>query len=362
MALYRPTWRAPDGKWEKSPFYHFDFVYHGKRYRGSTEEKAKPKAREVESRKRQEARASGAMIQIQPIGFTKFSEKYLELHGNTKRAATFYDFTVRILKRHFEKRLLASITPLDCADFMAKRRAAVKPSTANSSLTVLKHLFRMAEEWGYLAEGTNPARKLRREKVRNSRDRYLSTDEAEGLLNACTDWLRPIVLMALHTGGRRAELLGLTWADVDFSSGTVRFGDTKNGEARKIPMSQTLASTLRALPNRLKGGAVFYRDSEPVTAKVLRSGFEAAVTKAKIAGFRFHDLRHTWATHLAMDGLPMRTLQELGGWKRPEMVQRYAAVSPASKERAAEALDRIFSSPPPDPHQQKGQQEAGTTA
>ncbi|HEV8337261.1 MAG TPA: site-specific integrase [Candidatus Polarisedimenticolia bacterium] len=392
MALYRPAWRTPDGKQRKSPFWHYDFIYNGQRHKGSTEEKNKPKAREVESQKRQEARSGGLERQVKPIGFSDFADKYLELHGNAKRSAAFFDFTLRILKRHFEPRPLTGITPLDCADFMAKRRTAVKPSTANASLTVLKHMFRMAEEWGYLAEGANPARKLKREKVRNSRDRYASRVEAEALLTKCSEWLRPVVLAALHTGGRRGEILGLSWNAVDFTTGTLRFPDTKNGDARKIPMSSVLAAVLRSMPNRLKGGPVFLCGAHPVTQKMVRTAFEAACRKAglsdpcetcggsgklkaetrekncgrcngagQVPNFRFHDLRHTWATHLAMDGLPLRTLQELGGWRRPEMVQRYAAVSPASKEQAAQALDRIFPVPPQDPHQKQGQQESGST-
>jgi integrase len=229
---------------------------------------------------------------------------------------------------------------------MTVRRQKVKTSTANASLTIMKHMFRMAEEWGYLAEGSNPARKLKREKVRNCRDRYLSPEEVKTLLESCTDWLPPIVLTALHSGGRRAEVLGLEWSALDFAAEALCFRDTKNADVRKVPMSAQVRDTLKALPNRLKGGRVFLRGDEPVSKHVLRDGFDAAVKKAGLDGFRLHDCRHTWATHLAMDGLPLRTLQELGGWRRPEMVQRYAAVTPASRQRAAAALNRIFGSTP----------------
>src|SRR4029077_12399738 len=173
-------------------------------------------------------------------------------------------------------------------------------------------------------------------------DRYLTPEEAKTLLESCSDWLRPVVLTALYTGGRRSEVIGLEWADLDFSAGTICFQDTKNADVRKVPMSDQLRDTLKALPNRLQGGRVFLRGSDAVTNKTLRVGFEAAIEKAGLKGFRLHDCRHTWATHLAMAGVPLRTLQELGGWRRPEMVQRYAAVTPASKERAREAHNQIL--------------------
>jgi len=283
---------------------------------------------------------------VKPITFSDFADKYLELHGNTKRAAPFYDFTARVLKRHFGERPLSGISPLDCATFMAERRQDVKPSTANASLTVLKHMFRMAEERGYLAEGANAARKLKRERVRNGRDRYINGDEAKVLLDTCTDWLKPVVLAALHTGGRRAELLGLTWERIDFKVGTVTYMDTKNGDSRKVSMSGALREMLKALPSRLQGGAVFLRGDQPVTKKVLRSGFEAAVKQAGLDGFLLHDCRHSWATAMAMAGTPLRTLMVLGGWRRIEQVQRYAAVTPESLEEAARTMDRILQPTP----------------
>lgn len=357
MSLYRPKPR----KGYTSPFYYYDFTVNGVRHTGGTGKKSKLEAREVESEKRKQAKAGKWDQAIKPIGFSAFADLYLKTHAATKRSESFYDFTVRILKRRFGDRLLASISPLDCAEFMAARRGDVGTSTANASLTILKHMFRLSEEWGYLAEGANPTRKLKREKVRNGRDRYVNGDEAKSLLESCTDWLRPLVLMALHTGGRRAELLRLTWDRIDFKSGTITYLDTKNGDSRKVPMSGVLRDTLKAQSNRLKGGRVFLRGDELVTIHVLRDGFNAARDKAGLAGFRLHDCRHSWATELAMAGTPLRTLMTLGGWRRIEQVQRYAAVTPQSLEQAAKAVNGIFKPTPATSPQQEtsGGQESG---
>lgn len=342
MSLYRPKPR----KGYRSPFWYFDFITNGVRYTGSTGKTNKIEARGVEAEKRESAKSGRPGEQVKPIRFEDFATEYLRLHGETKRAASFYDFTVRVIKRKFEGRMLSSITRLDCADFMATRRGEVKPSTANATLTVLKHMLAMAEEWGYLPEGANPARRLKREKVRNTRDRYLDAAGATALLDACTDWLRPVVMTALHTGGRRSEVLGLTWDRLDFKAGTITYIDCKNGDSRKVPMSDELRDTLKASPNRLKGGPVFLRGEEPVTNKILRSGFEAAVRKASLDGFRLHDCRHSWATALAMAGVPLRTLMVLGGWRRIEQVQRYAAVTPQSLDEAARTVNRVFKATP----------------
>lgn len=346
MALYRPSPRPG----ERSPFYHYDFIVNGVRHRGSTEERKKDRAREVETDKKRQARAGKWNAEIKLMGFSALADAYLKLHAAGTKSEAFYDFTVRILKRHFGDRPVSSISPLDCDEFMAARRRDVGASSANASVTILKHLFSKAEEWGYLAEGANPARKLKRAEVK-ARDRYLQVGEEKTLLDACADWLRPIVLTALHTGGRRGEVIGLEWADLDFNAGTVCFRDTKNTDTRKVPMGDELRGALRALPNRLKGGRVFLRGEEPVNKSVLREGFEAARHTAGLDWLHFHDLRHTWATHLSGQGVPIRTLQELGGWRQLSMVMRYAGNAPGSRETAREAINKMFASPQTTPKQ-----------
>ena len=95
------------------------------------------------------------------------------------------------------------------------------------------------------------------------------------------------------------------------------------------------------------------RGAERVTNNILRSGLQVAIKKAGLDGFRLHDCRRSWATSLAMAGVPLRAIQKLGGWRLPEIAKRYAAVIPASKERAARALDRIFSPTPATSPQQE---------
>jgi integrase len=346
MALYRPKYKNGG----RSPTYHFDFTHRGRRYKGSTEETYKVEARKVEMQRRDEAKAGVTRREITPITFNDLGDKYLKLHAEGKKGYIFFRTIVRLLKGHFGDREVASISPLDCATFIAGRRRQVKAGTADQTLTVLKQMLSLAEDWGFLANGANPAKKLKLERVKTQRDRYAKPEEIQSLLEACSDWLLPIVTVAVHTGARRGELLGMVWENIDFDRGTILFPDTKNGTDRRIPMNATVRETLQGLPGRFKkSGSVFLQGDKSVNQFMVRRGFHAARKAADLEDLRFHDLRHTWATHLAMAGTPSRTLQKLGGWKDLKMVQRYASVTPDNEESAVNTLDGIFGTPTKSP-------------
>ena len=373
MSIYRRKMKGG----RRSAFYTYEFAVNGKLYKGSTG-KTKKRDAELFERDRYDEAVSGVTpAAIKPITFSAFADEYMKLHGDTKKSAYFYHFAVRILQRGFGDRLLTSINPLDCATFMAERRKDVSTSTANASLAILKHMFWKAEEWGYLAEGANPARKLKREKVRNVRDRYLRVEEGinemADLMTACDEWLKPIYLTALCTGARRSEVLGLTVADVHFDTSKIMFLGRKNNNSTSHDMGQMLAGVLRSLPRNLPTASLFLRDGKRVTKGTLRSGFESAVKKAglvwpcaclernggkadRLCGkchgsgrdtFTFHGLRHTWATHIADGGVvsPKR-LQYLGGWEDPMIMDRYTKLMPErpriSAATYAEAQDVLF--------------------
>lgn len=324
MAVYR-----------RGKYYHYDFTYRGARYKGSTEQTSIVKAREVESRKRREARSP-----VTDLAFEDLAEKYLKLHAATKRGQKFYTYTVRVLLRQFEGRQLSEITAEDVDEFMTARRAAVKPSTANRSLVVLKHIFKLGVRWGHLRE--NPAADARLAQEPRGRERFLTEDEAARLLTACTPWLYPIVLAAIHTGARQGELLGLRWEDVDLGRGILHFRRTKNGHPRQVRASETLRGALKGLQSRLAGEAVFLNHSgEPVHRDGLTWSFRAACRRASIVGLRFHDLRHSAASFLVQAGVPLNTVREILGHRSLAMTLRYAHLAPGHQDEAAATMDRI---------------------
>jgi integrase len=153
---------------------------------------------------------------------------------NTYTMNRFYAAHLRKTFRGY----LSALTAKQVEDYKVKRRAEVSPATVNRELALIKHLCTKAVEWGYLK--ANPLSAVRLLKEPPGRLRYLTHQEMETLINACSPHLRPIVVTALHTGMRKSEILGLTWQAVDFGAKTIAVRQTKNNEPRMIPMNQTL--------------------------------------------------------------------------------------------------------------------------
>jgi integrase len=154
-----------------------------------------------------------------------------------------------------------------------------------------------------------------------------------------TDADRQRVTVLLHTGFRRSELLGLRWKDVDFKAGVLTIPKSKNGETRHVPMTTTVRTILNRRPRPLHATALVFPNSEGnCDLRWAKKIVPAALGAAKIEDFRFHDLRHTFASRLAMEGVDLLTIKELGGWKSLLMVQRYAHLSPSHRRTAIERL------------------------
>ena len=209
----------------------------------------------------------------------------------------------------------------------------MQPATLVRHLTVLKAAFSRAKRLGLVKE--NPACLVKTPKVNNVLVRYLTADQEATLLDCLPEKYRSLILMALNTGLRQGELLRLTWADIDWNVGVLTIHETKAGERRRAPMNSIvigLLSTLKAdTPEPVQ--RVF-----PFQARYVRRVFDGAVKAAGLTPFRFHDLRHTFASRLAMQGANDRTLMALGGWKSPAMLSRYAHLSPAHLWKAVEGL------------------------
>jgi len=171
---------------------------------------------------------------------------------------------------------------------------------------------------------------------KNRRLRYLQEDEIGRLIANCPDYLRPIVVMALNTGMRKGEVLNLKWEDVDLGTRIIYVVNTKTDEKREIPVNTILYAMLVDL--RTKSDAYVFPNDAGEPYVDIRKGFRTATNKSHIKNFRFHDLRHTFASQLVMKGVDLRTVQELLGHKSIEMTVRYAHLSPNHKQAAVERL------------------------
>ena len=219
-------------------------------------------------------------------------------------------------------------------------------ATCNRYLSVIKASFTKAYEWEFIPEGRlKTIRKVKNLKGEVKRLRYLTEEEIRALLANCEPHLYPIVFTALNTGMRKSEILGLKWSNVDLKNNLILLEKTKNGERREIPINQALKRVLLDLfvNRRLDTDYVFVN---PATGKRyidIKRSFATACKKVGIKDFRFHDLRHTFASHLVMNGVDLKTVQELLGHKKLSMTLRYAHLSQAHKREAVKAIEKIVS-------------------
>ena len=230
----------------------------------------------------------------------------------------------------------------DAEAYFAKSKATTRPATVNRELALLKHMYSKAIEWGKYEE--NPAKKVKLLKGEVKRVRFLMPDDVQKLLSNCADHLKPIVTVAVHTGMRKGELLSLNWDQVNFEQGIISLLDTKNHERRDISMNETVKATLTGMER--KGSYVFSAEDGGSFGDVRRS-FETALRRSGIQDFRFHDLRHTFASNLVMESVDIVTVMELMGHKDLTMTLRYTHLAPNHKTKAVNILDRVLSLNPP---------------
>jgi integrase len=222
----------------------------------------------------------------------------------------------------------------------------MKPASNNKVLNVLKHMFSKAVDWEMVEPDVlKRVRKVKLLQENNRRLRYLSVEECAALVSACDDHLKPVVITALNTGMRRSEILSLTWDRIDLRHGFILLDVTKNGERREIPINQTLRAILKGLTRRLDVPYVFYDPRAGKAYLDLKKSFHKALRRAGIHDFHFHDLRHTFASHLVMAGVDLTTVKELLGHKTLTMTLRYSHLAPAHKMKAVDILDSALNKP-----------------
>jgi len=227
-----------------------------------------------------------------------------------------------------------------------KRRS---PATVVRYMAAISVVFTEAfKEWGWLE--TSPMAKVKKPKEAKGRVRFLDDNERVALLEACkgsvNTYLFPIVVLALSTGMRAGEIMNLTWDDVDLHRQRIILQETKNGERRAAPLAglaleeMKRLSKCRRLGIRLIFGSKTARGEHPIN---IRSAWETAVKKAELEDFRFHDLRHSCASYLAMNGASLAEIAEVLGHKTLQMVKRYAHLSESHTLGVVERMNqKIF--------------------
>jgi len=289
-------------------------------------------------KKRQIGVVEGKYLDIrreQKTRFEDFAEEYLALHSKLKKSYYTDCKIVNLLKRHFSGQYLYEITSLDVERFKSQRAKEVSPATVNRALAVLKSMYNKAILWDRVVK--NPCKGVKLFKENNQRLRFLEREEIEKLLFSCCEHLKPIVIVALNTGMRKSEILGLKWHDIDIKRNIIHLYDTKNGEKREVPMNDIVVKALVAVPKH-RDSAYIFCNKDGESYGDIKKSWLTAVKKACIIDFHFHDLRHTFASQLVMAGVDLNTVRDLLGHKSMEMTLRYSHLSPDHKQRAVDVL------------------------
>jgi integrase len=216
-----------------------------------------------------------------------------------------------------------------------------EPATVKAYCLALSHCLTVAvKEYGWL--DSNPLEKVTMPVIDNSRTRFLSDDERERLLVACRAQSADLfcaVVLALSTGCRKQESMGLTWNQIDFERHQFTLDHTKNGESRTVPLTGLAYDLLVArFQHRRMDTDLVFPGRDPAKAVDLRTPFDNALKEAGITDFCWHDLRHSCASFLAMSGASLLEIGAVLGHKSANMTKRYAHLSTAHTANVLESM------------------------
>lgn len=220
----------------------------------------------------------------------------------------------------------------------------ISPTTANRYTTALGTVFACAvNEWEWI--DANPVRRIKKYEESRGRVRFLDDEERQRLLAACEQSENPylylIVVLAISTGARKNELLTLRWQDLDMRRGKIHLEETKNGERRSLPLRGQAQSLMQEHAKIRRMGCDYVFPASHACQPIdIRTAWENALTRAGIENFRFHDLRHTAASYLAMNGASLAEIAEVLGHKTLQMVKRYAHLSEAHTADVVERMNQ----------------------
>lgn len=297
---------------------------------------------------REEAEALLAKIKL---------DAYREIHFGVKRHRSWQEAVVRYIEVKTSlrsirdvKRICRQLDPylgkltlnqingdIIWSVVQGELRRGNTPATVNRYLATIRCLLRMArDEWQWL----DSVPKVRLLPGEVERDRWLTRAEADRLIKACLPHMALIVRFALATGCRAREILDLEWNRVDLQRHTAWLNQTKNGTPRGVPLNRDAVAVLREQIGQHSQFCFTYR-GKPIKANVSNKGWFAAVEKAGLEDFRFHDLRHTWASWHRQAGTSCDELKELGGWKTRSMVDRYAKFATEHLATAAKRIETV---------------------
>jgi len=348
---------------ERNGVYYVTHQQHGRQIRRSLKTKSKHIAKQRLAKYELEFHEAQLFGREPERGFRQLMETYLEARKNT-RGFQRLQSGVKPLLAFFGNSELSAITPAEVERYVAWRSGKVKDGTIKRETGILMAAFNHAiKKHGWKV--ANPCTSADLPSDPRGRVRYLTHPEASRLIQAARHPImtggRPLgvfnkspvladfIELALNTGCRKQELLGLKWSDVDLSTRLLRLAHTKAGRWQTVPINEEARKViLRRMRRRNEvcpeSPYVFFHEVQRGNARKggrvhdLKKSFKAACKQAEISDFRIHDLRHTFASWLVMEGVSLFKVSKLLRHETVAMTERYAHLSP---DHLHDAIERV---------------------
>ena len=290
--------------------------------------------------------------------FDELAKWYLDQEP-VKQLSSYYiiEKKLEIFNKEFGDKIVAKIKPVDLQNYQIKRaKQGKKPATVDQDLGKVKTMINMAFDNDLVSGKTLKVfKKIKKTLKKGSdvRDRIFSPDEFDALMKHAEGHTKHIIAMGYYTGMRKGEILGLTWDKIDLNKRIISLqaADTKDREARDVPICDELFEILHAMPNRIQqaGGSnhVFQYKGKPIVFNFTRS-LEKACKAAGIkygrfekGGFIFHDLRHTFNTNMRKAGVAETVIMKITGHSTREMFDRYNTVDSEDLKKASDQISKF---------------------
>lgn len=320
---------------EGSPFWWFDFTVNGQRFRGSTGKETKREARKVEDDEKRRAREG----QKRPEEWRlhDLCRTYYDERAQHKRSAATILHQLAKLREHIGKdRRLTSITNATLMDYrQARRGEGVSSSSINRELVILRAAMRYGNDIHGVAFPKLAWSKLKGDEP-PPRTRFLSFEEYAALLEAAHPDLRSIIVCAVATGLRKDNIRAMDWSQVNLGQRIIQVVQ-KGNRRHSVRIGKQLIAILSTTPAEERKGKVF-------PCVNFEKRWRAALTAAKVEDFRFHDLRHTFASWARQNGADIADVKEGLGHSDISMTMRYAHIKPDSTETAFDKVSDAIAS------------------
>jgi integrase len=353
--------------YKRGKVWYIDYWVDGHRKREKASREKDEALRALAAKRTDVERGALGFVKKQALHFSDFVEEYKKIKAESRSIRSIKGF-IKHLVAFFGETPLSKITPEMVEAFKQKRmkepvickaQKGQKPETrarrgagVNRELATLKNIFNIARRQRRF-HGENPV-----EAVsffpEQSRDYVLNKDEVSRLLEAADDELKKIILIALNTGLRRGEILGLKWSQVNFDDGIISLARTKSTKFHRVPMNSVVLNILSSLERR--GEYVFPGRWGRGHLIDCKKAFVDARKKAGLPEVHFHDLRHCAGTYMATAGVPLTTVQQILGHKDIRTTTRYINPNDENRRKAVNALAALFE----DLGKPAGPEKAGT--